>query len=233
MKVRALVVDDEPLARRRIMRLLRADEDVEVVGNCATGAEAMALIRDRSPDLVFLDVVMPAMDGFALLDAIEPDVAPAVVFVTACGAHAIRAFDVNAVDYLLKPVSAERLEAALHRARERMAAGSARRRDRLLVKSGRGYIFVKLSDVDWVQAEGNNLRLHAGGQSHLIRESMRGLEGQLDPTRFLRIHRSTLVNLDRVREVVQWFAGEFLVRLHDGTELKVSRGYRRRLTALM
>jgi two-component system LytT family response regulator len=231
----ALIVDDESLARQRLRRLLAEEADVEVVGECGGGREAISAIADLGPDVVLLDVQMPEVDGFAVLRALE-DRRPIVVFVTAYDDHAIRAFDVAAVDYLVKPVEPERLRRAMARAR---AARAAQRpaatdppavpADRLLVKEDGRMFFISAGDIDWVEAAGNYAKLHVAGRVHLVRETMTGLEGRLDPRRFARIHRSTIVNLDRVREMALWFSGDYLVRLTDGTELKLSRWYRDRL----
>ena len=269
MKIRTLVVDDEPLARRRLARLLEEEEGVEVVGVCATGRDAVERIREQEPELVFLDVQMPEMDGFGVLRELEAERLPAVVFVTAYDRYAIQAFEVHALDYLLKPYTPARLSAAVQRAarqlhgpghstdrlaelldhleRERRAlaarveggaaapAASApsapppAHTGRLLVKDGERMFFVPVERVDWLEAEGNYVRLHCGGEAHLVRGTLGGMEEQLDPRRFTRIHRSTIVNVDRVKEVRPWFAGDYLVKLQDGTDLRLSRRYRDRL----
>jgi two-component system, LytTR family, response regulator len=253
--MRVLVVDDEPIARRRILRLLGQEPDVVVIGECGTGEEAVNAIRDQVPDLVFLDVQMPGMDGFGVLDALGTGGAlPHVIFVTAFDEYAIRAFEVHALDYLLKPFGPERFQEALRRARTQVLAGSANGMhrlaamiaalnaeqatagrnapappawlDRVMVKSGGRILFLRVEEIAWVEAEGNYLRLHTGRGSYLVRETIRGFAARLDPTRFVRIHRSTIVNMDRVREMVPWFGGDHVMILEDGTELKVSRGFR-------
>jgi two-component system LytT family response regulator len=258
MKIRTVVVDDEPLARRRLARLLESDENVDVVGVCANGRDAVKAVQDAKPDLLFLDVQMPEMDGFGVLQALG-DVLPQVVFVTAYDQYAIQAFEVHALDYLLKPYTPARLSAAVQRAARQIAAPRATPADRLaellehlererrelggrlagtpppppptqttrlLVKNGERMFFVPVETIDWLEAEGNYVRLHCGREAHLVRATLSGMEEQLDPRRFTRIHRSTIVNLDRVKEVRPWFAGDYLVKLHDGAELRLSRRYR-------
>jgi two-component system LytT family response regulator len=272
MKIRTLVVDDEPLARRRLSRLLQAEPGVEVLGVCASGREAVDAIRRDRPDLVFLDVQMPELDGFGVLAELGAEPLPAIVFVTAYDQYALQAFDVHALDYLLKPYTPARLSAAVQRAtrqllapasdsarltellehldRERRelaarldgappvsapapapspAAAPASHTGRLLVKEGERMFFVPVERVDWLEAEGNYVRLHCGRDAHLVRGTLGGMEEQLDASRFTRIHRSTIVNVDRVKEVRPWFAGDYQVMLQDGTELRLSRRYRDRL----
>ncbi|HEX8696304.1 MAG TPA: LytTR family DNA-binding domain-containing protein [Longimicrobium sp.] len=261
MRLRTLVVDDEPLARRRVLRLLAAEPTVQLVGECGDGREAVRAIRELRPDLVFLDVQMPEMDGFAVLRALEPGPLPMVVFVTAFDQYAIQAFEVHALDYLLKPFDPERLQAALRRAETRAhRAGRDHERrlvellehvaqgqqelgrrmappgaaaGRLLVKQGERMVLLKAEDVDWIESEGNYVGLHVGKQKYLVRGTMASMEEQLDPRRFLRIHRSTIVNLDRVKEVRPWFAGDCIVVLNDATELRLSRRYRDRLEGMV
>jgi two-component system LytT family response regulator len=246
-KIRALVVDDEPLARRRIRKLLSRDADVEVIGDCANGYEAVNAITEQTPDLVFLDVQMPEVDGFAVLEGIEPRTLLFVIFVTAYDQYALRAFEVSAVDYLLKPFDRRRFEMALQRAKNRLLneRGSELNQrtlalleelkarsshvDRLLIKSGGRAFFLKTEEIDWIEAEGKYVRLHVGRESYLLREGIGGLETQLDPRRLLRIHRSTIVNIDRVKEFQPWFNHEYRVVLRDGTELVLSRSCRKKL----
>lgn len=251
MSVRVLIVDDEPLARERIRALLAGDSEVEILGECASGEEAVSAIRAGRPDLLFLDVQMPGMDGFETLAAAaaaEPGRVPAVVFVTAYDRHAVRAFEVHAQDYLLKPFDRARFTAALERAKaaiahgggvtERLAElldGRARARRtlrRLVIHSAGRILFLGVSEIDWIEAAGNYARIHAGAESHLYRETMRELESKLDGEEFLRIHRSTIVRVDRIRELRPWFHGAFVVVLRDGTELQSSRGFSGRLRAL-
>ena len=263
--IKTLIVDDEALARRRLRRLLETERDADVVGEAANGPDAISAIRELQPDLLFLDVQMPEMDGFGVLQEVGADQLPAVIFVTAFDQYAVRAFEVHALDYLLKPFDAERLRGAFARARQHVTAGgtgngqapasqqqqimalleslAAERRDvgphgaraadrptdRLMIKSAGRVYFVKVSEIDYVEAAGNYVRLHVGKDAHLLRETMNGVETRLDPNQFLRIHRSTIVNLDRVKEMQPWFSGEYVVIMKDGTQLKLSRGYRDRL----
>jgi two-component system LytT family response regulator len=274
--MRVLIVDDEPIARRRISRLLKLEDDVEVVSEVGSGTDAVAAIREQKPDLVFLDVQMPDLDGFGVVSALgEPESMPAIVFVTAYNEYAVKAFDVNAVDYVLKPFDGERFRSAFQRARTTLeqknsaeagrrikalleevlgeqraqaltAAGAnggaapqvqqvtrARYLDRLMVKHDGRVFFVKVSDVDWFEASGNYVRVHVGRVSHLIRETMHGIEAQLDPNLFARIHRAVIVNMDRIRELQPWFAGDYIVILRDGRQLKLSRTYREALQSRM
>jgi two-component system LytT family response regulator len=245
--MRVLVVDDEPLARKRIKRMLAADEEVEIVGDCANGHEAVAMIRDREPDLVFLDIQMPELDGFGVLERIAPQRLPLIIFVTAYDQYALKAFEFYALDYLLKPFDRRRFEKAMQRARERLSKEKGEELNqrtlalleeiksrshhlgRLVIKAGGRVFFVKTEEIDWIEAEGKYVRLHVGRESHLLREAIGSLEAQLDPEKFLRIHRSTIVNIDRIRELQPWFHNEYRVILRDGTELMLSRGCRKKL----
>jgi two-component system LytT family response regulator len=245
--VRTLIVDDEPLARERLSRLLASEPDVEVVGECRDGAEAVHAIQQRLPHLVFLDIEMPQMTGFDVIDAVGPEKMPIVVFVTAYDQHALRAFEVRALDYLLKPFDRERFADALSRARtqlDRTETGDLGRRllglmkdmrrdeaptERLLVKSGGRLIFLRADEIEWVEAAGNYVRVHVGSTSHLLRETMHAIEERLDPERFFRIHRCRIVNMEHVQELQPWSNGEYVVVLRSGTRLALSRGYRDRL----
>jgi two-component system LytT family response regulator len=244
VSLRVLVVDDEPLARRRIRRLLRAERDVEIVGECGDGPQALDAIHRHRPDLIFLDVQMPEMDGFEVLEAVDPARLPAVVFVTAFDEHAIHAFEVHALDYLLKPFTAERFAEAVRRAREAAAGGASARRlaalldavrprrrrlDRILVSARGRSILIRTSEIEWIEAEGNYARLHAAGAAHLIRETIARFEEALDPAQFARIHRSILVNLDALAAVEPWSHGDAVAVLKSGRRLRVSRTYRDRL----
>jgi two-component system LytT family response regulator len=257
MSVRVLLVDDDHFARASVRSLLSAEPGVHIVGEASDGHAALDAIEREDPDLVFLDVDMPGLDGFGVLEALGGARLPAVVFVTAHEHYAIRAFEVHAMDYLLKPFGRERFRQAFARARAALARrdddGQAERvqalleelreeqrgierllapaapLDRILVKARDRVLLVELADVDWIEAEGNYVRLHAGGASYLVRWKIGSLEERLDPRRFARVHRSTVVNLERVRELRPWFAGDLLVVLKDGTELKLSRGYRPKL----
>jgi two-component system LytT family response regulator len=258
-RIRAIIVDDEPAARRGIRLLLERDPDVEIVGEASNGSEGAELIASARPDLAFLDVQMPGSSGFDALAKINPADAPAVVFVTAYDEHALHAFEVNAIDYLLKPYDDARFEAALLRAKEAIrrrradnvnlrltqlldflqrdreapAAAAERPGERILIKSSGEIFFLKAEEIDWIEAEGDYMKFHVGGRAHLMRETMARLEAKLDPKRFIRIHRSTIVNIDRLRKLSPSFAGEYAVILHDGTKLKLSRGYHERIAALL
>ncbi len=260
-RIRTIIVDDEPTARRGVRLLLERDSGVDIVGEASGGAEAAALMKREKPDLAFLDVQMPGCDGFEALTQVGAEAAPAVVFVTAYDEHALHAFEVNAVDYLLKPYDDTRFSAALQRAKAEVrlrqsdsvnsrlsqlldylqqngerpadpARGEAAG-DRILLKSSGEIFFLKADEIDWIEAEGDYMKFHVGGRSHLMRETMARLEARLDPKRFIRIHRSTIVNIDRLRKLSPSFAGEYAVVLHDGTKLKLSRGYHERIAELM
>jgi two-component system LytT family response regulator len=246
-KIRVLVADDEPLARERLTGLLSQEPDIEVVGQARDGEEAITAIHDDTPDLVFLDVQMPQMNGFEVIEAVGTDKMPLVIFVTAYDQHALKAFQVRALDYLLKPFDRERFKDALQRARkqlEREENGDLGRRllalvkdlrrdqpksDRLVVKSGGRLFFLRTDEIDWVEAAGNYVRLHVGPGSHLLRETMNAIEGRLDPEKFFRIHRSRIVNMERIQELQPWLNGEYAVLLRTGTRLTLSRGYREKL----
>jgi two-component system LytT family response regulator len=230
--IRAVIVEDEPLGRAVIRELLRNDSEVKVVGECTNGHEAVAVIEDQKPDLVFLDVRMPEVDGFDVLSSLPASQAPVVVFVTAYDEYAVRAFEVNAVDYLLKPFDRERFHRALTRAKEQIRCAPSEDRqysERLVVKSGGRIFFLKTEEVDWIAAEGNYVRLHVKAESFLLRTTITNLEQQLDPAKFARIHRSQIVNIDRIRELRPWWHGEYHVLLKDGSRLTLSRSYRHRL----
>jgi len=248
-KIRALVVDDEPMARDRVLSLLQAEEDVEVVGECGDGTQAVAAIHSQSPDLVFLDVQMPGHNGFEVIEAVGTERMPTVIFVTAYDEYALKAFEVHALDYLLKPFGRDRFQQTLQHARailERRRAGDLGRRllalvndiktepgpprlERLVVKSGGRVFFLRTDEIDWIEAAGNYVRLHLGDESHLFRETMNHMETRLDARRFARIHRSRIVNVERIRELQPWFNGEYVVILRNGTRLTLSRNYRERL----
>lgn len=264
--VRVVIVDDEPAAREGLRHLLSADPDVSVIGECANGREALTEIRRAAPDVLFLDVQMPGLDGFGVLRELGPDRVPVVVFVTAYDQYALHAFDVHAIDYLLKPFSDERFHEALARAKahvrhgrlgelgRRLAALVAELEqpappsqaelpapprehdaylDRLVIKSGGRVTLLRVTDIDWIDADGDYVRIHVGRQWHLLRETMKHLESQLDPRCFVRIHRSTIVNLERVKELQPFFRGEYVLVLHEGTTLKLSRGYREHLERML
>jgi two-component system, LytTR family, response regulator len=239
MTLRALIVDDETVARRRIRRLLAAEADVIVAGECCDGAAAADAITKQRPDLVFLDVQMPELDGFGVLRTIDAAPLPAIIFVTAFDAYALRAFDVHAIDYLLKPFTRERFGLALGRARERISRGDAglaalaaalrrptRYLSRVSVRTTGRIILVDLTTVDWIEAADNYVRLHAGRREYLLRETLAALEKQLDPERFARIHRSAIVQLDRINELHPASHGDMDVVLSNGKVLTLSRTWR-------
>ena len=230
-KIHALVVDDEPLARSNLTVLLRLDPEIEIVRECGSGREALAEIRNSKPDLVFLDVQMPECDGFDVLEMLGRDLPPAVVFVTAYDQYALRAFESGALDYLLKPFDNARFERALGRAKERIAHGrnALRTIGRLSVKSAGQVSFLKISEIDWIEAADYYSCLHVGGKTHLLRRSLSELDQELDQGVFCRIHRSTIVKLDRVRGLKLNKNGEFDVLLDNGTRLRLSRRYRKQL----
>jgi two-component system LytT family response regulator len=230
-KIRTLVVDDEPLARSNLTVLLRTDPEIEIVGECGSGIEGLEHIRSQKPDLVFLDVQMPECDGFDVLELLGADLPPAIVFVTAYDQYALRAFEAGALDYLLKPFDNARFERALGRAKDRLRQPQEgrRRNDRLVIKRVGQVLFLKLSEIDWIEAADYYACLHVGAQSHLLRRSMNELDGELDPALFCRIHRSTIVNLDRVRGLKSGEDGEHEVLLENGTRLRLSRSYRKQL----
>ena len=229
--IRTIIVDDEPLARSNIKVLLRLDQSIDIVGECASGMEAVAEIRNSEPDLVFLDVQMPECDGFDVLELLGRDVPPAVIFVTAYDQYALRAFEAGALDYLLKPFDNARFERALSRAKQRIDQARDRpgKLERLAVKSAGQVSFIKTSDIDWIEAADYYSCLHVGAKSHLLRRSMSELEQELDQNLFCRIHRSTIVSLDRIRSLNLDENGEYEVCLEGGTKLRLSRRYRKEL----
>jgi len=235
-KIRTLVVDDEPLARSNVVVLLRLDPQIEVVTECSSGTEALAQIRRTKPDLVFLDVQMPECDGFDVLEMLgKADLPAAVVFVTAYDQYALRAFEAGALDYLLKPFDNARFKLALDRAKERITRGQdvPREFERLAIKSAGQVSFLKLSEIDWIEAADYYACLHVGPRTHLLRRSMSELDQELDPACFCRIHRSTIVNLDRVRGLRLNEDGEYEVLLENGIRLRLSRSYRKQIQSRM
>jgi two-component system LytT family response regulator len=231
--IRALVVDDEPLARSNLTVLLRRDPEIEVVRECGSGMEALAEIRGSKPDLVFLDVQMPECDGFDVLEMLGGELPAAVVFVTAYDQYALRAFEAGALDYLLKPFDNARFELALGRAKERIAhdRNPPPTLEMFVVKSAGQVSFLKISEFDWIEAADYYSCLHVGARTHLLRRSMAELDQELDQAVFCRIHRSTIVRLDRVRGLKLNESGEYDVLLADGTKLRLSRRYRKQLQA--
>lgn len=230
-KIRTIVVDDEPLARSNISILLRAEPQIEIVAECGSGAEALEKIRSAMPDLVFLDVQMPECDGFDVLELLGKDLPPAIVFVTAYDQYALRAFEAGALDYLLKPFDNSRFGRALERAKEKIfrAHGNPKKLERLAIKGIGQVAFVKVSEIDWIEAADYYACLHVGAKTHLLRRSMAELEVELDPAIFCRVHRSTIVNLERVRGLKLSEDGEYDVLLESGARLRLSRRYRKQL----
>lgn len=251
MKIRTLIVDDMALARRRLRRYLRNAPDILIVGESSNGKEAVAAIKSLKPDLVFLDIQMPEVNGFEVVEAIGVERMPAVIFITAFDQFALQAFAVHAIDYLLKPFDEERLQRTLSRARKFIQdphVGNLDRRmrelldgfknepkylKRLPVKNAGATFYLHTDDIDWISAAGNYLELHVKKKTYLIRERLTALEGKIDPQKFLRIHRSTVVNIDRVKEVHPLFNGDQIVTLYEGSELTVSRTYRERLIEIL
>lgn len=253
-KIKALIVDDEPLARRNLRLLLAKDPQIEILDECRNGREAVKAINTLSPDLIFLDIQMPEMDGFDVLANVGPDQIQAIIFVTAFDQYALKAFDVHALDYLLKPFDDERFGHALTRAKAQIEAREINRLSKRLIAlleeresernapaQGKGYltrvmikaagrvVLLKVDEIDFIEADGNYAKLHVGKKAHLLREKMNDLEGQLDPARFVRIHRSVIVNLDRIKEMHPHFNGDYIVVLEDGRQLRLSRTRREQL----
>jgi two-component system, LytTR family, response regulator len=247
--IRVLLVDDEPLARSMLREMLSGDPQVVIVGESSNGHEALEAIRAHSPDLIFLDVQMPELGGFEVLDSLGKGEIPHVIFVTAYDQYAVRAFEVQALDYLLKPFDQERFDISWQRAkaqiiRDRNGGRTMDQRilalleelksgkeylERLVIKTGGRIYFLETCEIDWIEAEGNYVSVHSAKKSHLLRETISSLESQLDPKKFVRIHRSSIVRLDFIRELQPWFHGEYRVILQDGTQLTLSRNHRDKL----
>jgi two-component system LytT family response regulator len=249
MSIRTLIVDDEPWARTRIASLLASEPDFELLEPCTNGAEAIRAIVDQAPQVVFLDVRMPDIDGFEVVDAIGVDAMPIVVFATAFEDFALQAFDAGALDYLLKPFDEDRFRRALDRVRREVAApaeaapalggvmAQVRRSrgyaERLVIHDAGRVVFLKVEEIDWLQASGNYVQIHAGRERFLMRDTMRALGERLDPAKFVRLHRSAVVNIERLRELLPWSRGEQVAVLRDGTQLTIGRAFRERLLAVM
>jgi two-component system, LytTR family, response regulator len=251
MTLRTVVVDDEALPRQRVADLVRGDNRLALVGEADDGRAALDLIVEQRPDLVFLDIQMPELDGFQVIAALEDDVLPAIVFVTAYDAYAIRAFEVDAIDYLLKPINAERFDAAVARVISRLrnaeSGGDAAVRTvasrasevrntpivRFVARRGAKHYFIRTSDIDWIEADGNYLRLWTGDRSHLVRETMKAAEERLDAASFVRIHRSTIVAIDRIESIQAQDNGDYVVTMRGGAKLASSRGYADRIRGLL
>lgn len=245
MTIRTLIVDDEPLARSKIRTFLETEADFEVVGECGSGTEAITAIGKRTPDLVFLDVQMPELDGFSVIEAIGTTQMPTTVFVTAFDQYAVKAFDFHAVDYLLKPFDRARFREALSQIRQQVERTDTtilnrqlatlledlkqadRFAERLAVKTSSGVSFLRIDEIHWIDAAGNYVRLNTQtGDSHLLRETLTALEKRLDPRRFVRVHRSTIVNVEHIREIRAQSHGEHLILMETGQRLTLSRSYR-------
>jgi two-component system LytT family response regulator len=244
VKISALIVDDEPLARERIRSLLKDEPDIEIAGECENGMQAVATLKKRMPNLLFLDVQMPGLDGFGVLRALGTEALPQVVFVTAYDKHALRAFEVHALDYLLKPFKPARFKQTLQRARENLLARrpgvtakellallaqSESPRDyqtRIPVRDGEKVFFVKAEAVAYIESAGNYVVLHAGKENHVLRETLAALEATLDPKQFIRISRSALVNVEHIKALQPLFKGEYAVLMQDGKQLTMTRGLR-------
>src|SRR3982751_3825610 len=249
--IRALIADDEALARKFIRRMLKDDQDVEIVGECSNGKEAVAMIRKQNPDVVFLDVQMPEMDGFAVLESIGIERLPEIIFTTAYEQYAIRAFELHALDYLLKPFDQTRFKEAIKYAKERLR--SERRNDgqmqisalleniknkpqyveRLVIKAGGRITFLRTDEINWIEADDKYVHLHTGKARPMVRQTLSAMEAQLDPTKFQRVHRSEIVNVERIAELQPLFSGEYSILLQDGTKLTLSRNYRDKLFDLL
>lgn len=243
-KIKAIIVDDEPLACKRIKKLLSEDKDVDIVAICENGKQAIEEIHNKEPDLLFLDIQMPEISGFDVLNNINDDIMPAIIFVTAYDEYAIKAFEVHALDYLMKPFKKERFQESLERAKTTLAQGDQNSLDtkienllqyldpkhqpltRLLVKSSDQYFFLDEDDVDWIESEGNYVRIHTKKKDYLIRETMKNMEKKLNPDLFFRIHRSTIINVEKVKELEPWFHGDYKVTMYNGKKLTMSRNYK-------
>jgi len=243
-RVRTLIVDDEPPARKRLRDLLSSERTLEIIGEASSGNEAVRMIRAERPDLVFLDIQMPGTDGFGVIREIADDKPPLIVFVTAHDEHAIKAFEVQAVDFVLKPVLEPRLKEAVRRAVERIRGGArdtssdlarllerisqsaAPQPGRLPIKRDGSVTFVRTDDIDWLEADGDYVRIHAGKATHVVRDTIAEVTSKLPAERFVRVHRSIVVNTERIREVQPWFKGDYVLILNDGTKLRSGRTYR-------
>lgn len=244
MSIRVLLTDDEVLARERLRNLLQDEPDVEIVAECSDGSTAISLIRDEKPDLVFLDIQMPETDGFGVIAELGPDEMPLAIFVTAYDRYAMKAFEVHALDYLLKPVGKERLRESLDHARRQLTQPSnaafhrrlvdmlqemdSRRKtpERIVIKSDGEIVCLKPHEIDWAESAGNYVCLHVGAATHILRETITALESRLGQRQFLRVHRSTLVNVDRIKTLRPSLYGDYAILLRDGTKLTLSRGFR-------
>src|SRR6266487_6150569 len=249
--IRALIADDEALARKFIRRMLKDDHDVEIVGECSNGKEAVAMIRKQHPDLVFLDVQMPEMDGFGVLESIGVERLPEIIFATAYEQYAIRAFELHALDYLLKPFDQARFKDAIKHAKERFRSqrqkdgrlqmsallesikNKPQYLDRLVIKAGGRITFLRTNEINWIEADDKYVHLHASKARPMVRQTLSAMEAQLDPARFRRVHRSAIVNVERIAELQPLFSGEYSILLQDGTKLTLRRNYKDKLFELL
>ncbi len=249
--IRALIIDEESSVRGIIREMLKEDPDAEVAGECGNGREAVRLIKSLAPDLLFLDARVNGMSGFEVLEALKMERLPAVIFVTAGAQYAVRAFELHALDYLLKPINRERLNVAWQRAKTQIQLEKSDGRDqrilallkelktgpnyleRLVIKIARRILFLETDQIYWIKAEGNYVRLHDKQRSYLLRETISSIEGRLDPGKFVRIHRSAIVRIDRIQELRPWFHGKYRVILNNGTQLMLSRNYRGNLGGIL
>lgn len=243
-KIRTVIVDDEPLARERLRKLISNEEDLELIEMCENGQEAIDYLSEDLPHLLFLDIQMPEIDGFQVLKKINYEDIPCIVFVTAYDEYALRAFEVNALDYLLKPFDQQRFKKAVARVRNQLQNQTQNQLDsrltrlvdsldksssyleRIMIKANGRVYFVKTDEVDWIEAAGNYLKLHCGKKNHMIRETMSNMEEKLDPDQFFRIHRSVIVNIEKIKELQPWFHGDYMITLLDGQKLTMSRNYK-------
>jgi two-component system, LytTR family, response regulator len=247
--IRILIAEDEPIACERMRSLLAQEAGVELVGECTDGRETLDRLRELKPDLLFLDIEMPGLDGFDVLSALDRDATPLVILTTAYDHYAVKAFDIHAVDYLLKPFDQMRFRRALERARSQLD-GRARKQisrlsmllkeaepssavQRLVIRSGGRVVFLRTSEIDWLEAAGNYVRVHCHDQAHLVRETMNQMESRLDPARFVRIHRSIIVNVESIRELEPCGNGEYIVHVRGGKGLSLSRGYKSRFDSIL
>lgn len=243
-KIKTVIVDDEPLSRERLRKLISKEEDLELTKACENGQEAIDYLKKELPDLLFLDIQMPEINGFEVLKRIEYESIPCIVFVTAYDEYALRAFEVNALDYLLKPFDQQRFQKAISRVKNQLQNKTQAQLgtrltklvntldknsnylDRIMIKSNGRVYFVKTNEIDWIEAAGNYLKLHCDKKNHMVRDTMSNMEEKLDPDQFFRIHRSVIVNIEKIRELQPWFHGDYMITLLDGQKLTMSRNYK-------
>ncbi|MBP6672194.1 MAG: response regulator transcription factor [Bacteroidetes bacterium] len=250
--IRAIIVDDEPLAREKVQLFARDAHDIEIIDTCANGFEALTSFQKNRPDLIFLDIQMPEMNGFEFLQQIGPEHYPGIIFITAYDEFALKAFEFHALDYLLKPYDRERFNKAVDHARHSLRSkpltddsdeqlkallhsmmNPSSVLERLIVKTGGRVVFLRIEEIDWMEAAGNYVKLHTGNESHLVRETMNNLEQQLPPSKFIRVHRSTIVNIEKIKELQPYFNGEYKVILHNNTHIIMSRGFKENFTKVL